>query len=193
MAFSGVYPLHSIRYLSWENTKWNTELLINNKWHLYDIYKACLIVNELNNFCNFRDVLKFAKLKIREKSFHKLKTTGILNTLLYNWHLCRVHSYYTIHSFLTCCWLVTTSIYLFFFSVPCCGTKSSLCRGGGFVHRLNKKQLEFAVSLSNRWSLVLCIHKYPFSQKKILSRSREIHPRPHIAKLSSCENTVPIV
>ena len=31
------------------------------------MYKPCLIVNGLNNFCNFRAVLKFLKLKTREK------------------------------------------------------------------------------------------------------------------------------
>lgn len=33
------------------------------------MYKPCLIVNGLNNSCNFCDVLKFTKLKTREKKF----------------------------------------------------------------------------------------------------------------------------
>ena len=36
-----------------------------------------IIFTGLNNFCNFRDVLKFAKLKTREKKFSQNYMTGI--------------------------------------------------------------------------------------------------------------------
>ena len=36
-----------------------------------------VIFTGLNNFCNFRDVLKFTKLKTREKKFSQNYMTGI--------------------------------------------------------------------------------------------------------------------
>ena len=105
-----------------------------------------------------------------KKSFHKITWQEFVNTLLYNWHLCCVHSYHTIHSFLTCC-NSSQQAYTCYFSLLLVVKQKVACVAGErSVHRLNKKRLEFAEPLSNRWSSVLCIHKYPFYQKKIVCR-----------------------